>query len=59
MVGKVALITGGGGSIGSAICRRLAAAGARVVITYRGNREKAEATLASLDGDGIGSFRLW
>ena len=52
MQGQVALVTGGGGGIGSAICRRLAAAGAQVVITYRGSQEKAEATLATLAGDG-------
>jgi 3-oxoacyl-[acyl-carrier protein] reductase len=52
MQGQVALVTGGGGGIGSAICRRLAAAGARVVITNRGNREKAAATLATLAGEG-------
>lgn len=51
---QVALVTGGGGGIGSAICRRLAAAGARVVITYRGDHEKAEEALASLAGEGHG-----
>ena len=50
--GKVALVTGGGGGIGSAISRRLAAAGARVVITYNSDRQKAEAVAASLDGQG-------
>ena len=39
---KVALITGGTGGIGSAICQRLADAGARIATTYR-NAEKAEA----------------
>ncbi len=48
--GKVALITGGGGGIGSAIGRRLAAAGAQVVINYNSNAEKAQAVAATLDG---------
>ena len=48
--GKVALVTGGGGGIGSAICRRLAVAGARVAITYNSDREKAEAVAESLTG---------
>ncbi len=39
---KVALVTGGTGGIGSAICQRLAQAGARIVSTYR-NEEKAKA----------------
>ena len=30
--GKVAIVTGGGGGIGAAICRRLSSEGARVVI---------------------------
>ena len=34
---KVALVTGGAGGIGSAICRQLAEAGASVVITYNSN----------------------
>ncbi|MCB1724028.1 MAG: acetoacetyl-CoA reductase [Gammaproteobacteria bacterium] len=42
---KVALITGGTGGIGSAICDRLAHAGARIVTTYR-NEEKAKAWAA-------------
>ncbi|MCB1790123.1 MAG: acetoacetyl-CoA reductase [Gammaproteobacteria bacterium] len=42
---KVALVTGGTGGIGSAICQRLAAAGARIATTYR-NAEKAEAWAA-------------
>lgn len=49
---KVALVTGGGGGIGSAICRELAAAGYRVVVNYRSNLEKAQATLDGLAGDG-------
>ena len=42
---KVALVTGGTGGIGSAICERLADAGARIATTYR-NEEKARAWAA-------------
>jgi acetoacetyl-CoA reductase len=45
---KVALVTGGTGGIGSAICQRLAAAGARIVSTYR-NEEKARAWASAQD----------
>jgi len=38
---RVALVTGGTGGIGNAICRRLADAGCRVATTYR-NQAKAE-----------------
>ena len=50
--GQVAAVTGGGGGIGSAICRRLAEAGARVVITWHSDQTKAESVAASLPGDG-------
>lgn len=52
MAGKVAIVTGGGGGIGSAICRRLAQAGARVVLTYRKSEEKTKAVAAKLAGHG-------
>lgn len=45
--GKIALVTGGGGGIGSAIGRRLAEAGAAVIVTYSKSREKAEAAVAT------------
>ena len=51
LTGKVALVTGGGGGIGSAICRRLAVAGAHVIINYNSNAQKAEAVAASLVGE--------
>ncbi|MCB0062644.1 MAG: SDR family NAD(P)-dependent oxidoreductase, partial [Caldilineaceae bacterium] len=50
LTGKTALVTGGGGGIGSAICRRLAAAGAQVVINYNSNAEKAQAVADTLAG---------
>lgn len=49
---KIALVTGGGGGIGSAICVRLAAAGATVVITYREREEQARAVFETLAGQG-------
>ena len=48
--GQVAVVTGGGGGIGSAICRRLAEAGAQIVITYNSDQGKARATANSLAG---------
>ncbi|PJF41547.1 MAG: SDR family oxidoreductase [Chloroflexi bacterium] len=47
---KVVLVTGGGGGIGSAICRRFADAGASIVITYKRNKDQAEGVAASLRG---------
>ena len=49
--GKVALVTGGGGGIGSAIARRLASEGAHVVVTDV-NAESAEAVAAELRAAG-------
>lgn len=40
--GKIALITGGTGGIGTAICQRLASEGAKIITTYM-NEEKAKA----------------
>ncbi len=48
--GQVALVTGGGGGIGSAISRRLAAAGASVVITWHTDETKARKVADGLAG---------
>ncbi|MCY3718635.1 MAG: SDR family NAD(P)-dependent oxidoreductase [Anaerolineaceae bacterium] len=50
--GQVALVTGGAGGIGSAICRALAAAGATVVITFNRDQARADALAADLPGAG-------
>ena len=52
MAGKVAVITGAAGGIGSAICRRLAEAGARVVLTDLRSEEETKAVAEGLAGDG-------
>ncbi len=47
---KVALVTGAGRGIGSAVARRLASEGARVVVHYRESRDAAEALAGEIGG---------
>lgn len=47
-----ALVTGGTGGIGAAICRMLARRGSDVAFTYRANAEAAEALVGELEGLG-------
>ena len=49
----VALVTGGSGGLGRAICVRLGQAGARVALTYRKNRVAADETVAMLAAAGV------
>ncbi len=51
------LITGASGGIGCAAAIDCASRGARIGVHYHGNRERAKATLAALDGDGHHLFQ--
>lgn len=52
LAGKIALVTGATGGIGSAICTQLAGSGATVAVTYRSSEVRAKALAASLAGTG-------
>lgn len=53
--GKVALVTGGYGGIGDAVCRGLADAGAKVAVAGH-NAQKATALAENLKGQGADAF---
>lgn len=52
LTGKTAIITGASRGIGAEIARKLAAAGAKIVVNYSGSQEKAEAVAAEIQGNG-------
>jgi 2-hydroxycyclohexanecarboxyl-CoA dehydrogenase len=52
LAGKAVLVTGGGGAIGAAICRRFAAEGARLLVADRA-REAAERVAAECKGTAL------
>jgi 3-oxoacyl-[acyl-carrier protein] reductase len=56
--GKVAVVTGGSGAIGAATCRRLAQAGASVVVGYNSRAQEAEAVVQELAGAGHRTMRI-
>jgi len=55
---KVALVTGGMGGLGTALCRRLADAGFTVAVTYSPSNASPEGWLAAQRDDGY-RFRAW
>ncbi len=55
---KVAVITGGSGAIGAASAKRLAQAGAKIVIGYNSKPDQAAAVVASLPGSGHRAIRI-
>src|SRR5207237_10720932 len=50
--GRGALVTGGSGDLGTAICRALAEAGCDVAVGYVGNRDGAAKTGRAVEGLG-------
>ena len=58
LAGRVAVVTGGAGGIGAAICKALAEAGGAVVVGYNSSAKKAEAMLGALPGDGHMALRM-
>ncbi|VCU68137.1 3-oxoacyl-[acyl-carrier-protein] reductase FabG [Pigmentiphaga humi] len=56
--GKTAVVTGGSSGIGAACAQALAAEGARVAVGYHTGRERAEALLAELPGQGHFAVRI-
>jgi 3-oxoacyl-[acyl-carrier protein] reductase len=48
-----AIVTGGSGGIGAAVCRRLAQAGSAVAFTYRSRRAEAQSLLSELSGGAL------
>jgi len=52
ILNKVALVTGGSGGIGRAVCLELARHGANVVLTYNKNETKALNTVKEIEDLG-------
>ncbi|AIW19140.1 SDR family oxidoreductase [Vibrio coralliilyticus] len=55
---KLAVVTGGSGGLGAAICHKLADSGYRVVLTYNSNQQSAHKVLSELSGEGHLAFQL-
>lgn len=53
--GKVALVTGGSRGLGEAVCRGLAAEGARVIVNFRREQALAEALASAIRDSGSGT----
>src|SRR5690349_14974770 len=50
--GRVAVVTGGGGTLGGAVARGFGAEGAAVAVGYRSSRAKADAVATELQATG-------
>ena len=52
LTGKIAIITGGSGGIGSAVCYKLAQQGAKVVVHYGGSQGAAKQVVSKIEANG-------
>ena len=52
LIGRTAIVTGGSGGLGAAIAEALAAAGARVTVSYHRSRAGAEAVVSRIGASG-------
>ena len=58
LAGKVAIITGSSRGIGRALAERLGRDGAKIVVTYAGNRDKAEEVVSIIKANGSEAIAL-
>lgn len=58
LAGKVAIVTGASRGIGRAIAERLGRDGANIVVTYVGNRDKAEEVVSAIKTNGLEAIAL-
>lgn len=56
---KLALVTGGMGGLGTAICKELSKLGIDVVTTYSGNEEKAKLWFRQMKDAGFNDFKAY
>jgi 3-oxoacyl-[acyl-carrier protein] reductase len=58
LIEKVAIVTGSSRGIGRAIAERLGRDGAKVVVTYHGNQDKAEEVVSAIKASGLEAIAL-
>ncbi len=58
LAGRVALVTGGSGDLGSGICRALARHQMNVAVTYVAEKERAERTVSEVEAAGCRGWAI-